>query len=45
MADGETKTLTKSQATRQAILHAAAGLFREKGYAAVSLRDIADAVE
>jgi AcrR family transcriptional regulator len=44
VADGETKTLTKSQATRQAILHAAAGLFREKGYAAVSLRDIADAV-
>ena len=44
MADGETKGPTKSQATRQAILHAAAGLFREKGYAAVSLRDIADAV-
>ncbi|HEX7758504.1 MAG TPA: TetR/AcrR family transcriptional regulator [Caulobacteraceae bacterium] len=44
MADGETKALTKSQVTRQAILHAAAGLFREKGYAAVSLRDIADTV-
>jgi AcrR family transcriptional regulator len=44
MADGETKTLPKSQATRQAILRAAAGLFRQKGYAAVSLRDIADAV-
>src|SRR5258706_4996060 len=44
VADGESKPLTKSQATRQAILHAAAGLFREKGYAAVSLRDIAHAV-
>jgi AcrR family transcriptional regulator len=44
MADGEAKALTKSQTTRQAILHAAAGLFREKGYAAVSLRDIAEAV-
>src|SRR5258706_14555586 len=44
VADGESKPLTKSQATRQAILHAAAGLFREKGYAAGSLRDIAHAV-
>ena len=46
MADGEDipRALSKSQVTRQLILQAAAGLFREKGYAAVSLRDIADAV-
>jgi AcrR family transcriptional regulator len=46
MADGEDtpKTLTKSQVTRRLILEAAARLFREKGYAAVSLRDIAQAV-
>jgi AcrR family transcriptional regulator len=35
---------SKSQATRRTILQAAAALFREKGYAAVSLRDIATAV-
>jgi TetR/AcrR family transcriptional regulator, cholesterol catabolism regulator len=46
MADGAAlpKPPTKSEATRQSILHAAAGLFREQGYAAVSLRDIAEAV-
>jgi len=46
MADGETlsRTPPKSQVTRRLILRAAAGLFREKGYAAVSLRDIALAV-
>lgn len=46
MADGEDlpRALSKSQVTRQLILQAAAGLFREKGYAAVSLRDIALAV-
>ncbi|MFI4974145.1 MAG: TetR/AcrR family transcriptional regulator [Caulobacterales bacterium] len=46
MADGEhlTKGLSKSQITRGLILEAAAGLFRQKGYAAVSLRDIAEAV-
>jgi AcrR family transcriptional regulator len=45
MADGEApKTPSKSQVTRRLILEAAAGLFREKGYAAVSLRDIAQAV-
>ena len=46
MADGAalSKPPSKSEATRQAILHAAAGLFRQRGYAAVSLRDIAEAV-
>ena len=46
MADGAAlpKPPSKSEATRQAILHAAAGLFRQRGYAAVSLRDIAEAV-
>jgi TetR/AcrR family transcriptional regulator, cholesterol catabolism regulator len=46
MADGASpaKTPSKSQATRRSILEAAAGLFRQKGYAAVSLRDIAQAV-
>jgi AcrR family transcriptional regulator len=46
MADGEDlpKALSKSRQTRRLILEAAAGLFRQKGYAAVSLRDIADAV-
>ena len=46
MADGAApaKTPSKSETTRRAILEAAAGLFRQKGYAAVSLRDIADAV-
>ncbi len=46
MADGEAlpKTISKSQTTRRLILEAAAGLFRQKGYAAVSLRDIAEAV-
>jgi AcrR family transcriptional regulator len=46
MADGAAlpKPPTKSEATRQSILHAAAGLFRQHGYAAVSLRDIAEAV-
>jgi len=46
MADGATpaKTPSKSEATRRAILQAAAGLFRQRGYAAVSLRDIAEAV-
>ena len=46
MADGAAlpKPPTKSEATRQSILHAAAGLFRQQGYAAVSLRDIAEAV-
>ena len=46
MADGEDlpRTLSKSQVTRRLILEAAARLFREKGYAAVSLRDIAQAV-
>ena len=38
------KAPSKSEVTRQAILHAAAGLFRERGYAAVSLRDIAEVV-
>jgi AcrR family transcriptional regulator len=38
------KPPSKSEATRQSILHAAAGLFRQQGYAAVSLRDIAEAV-
>jgi TetR/AcrR family transcriptional regulator, cholesterol catabolism regulator len=46
VADGAAlpKPPTKSEATRQSILHAAAGLFRQRGYAAVSLRDIAEAV-
>jgi len=46
VADGAAlpKPPSKSEATRQAILHAAAGLFRQRGYAAVSLRDIAEAV-
>jgi len=46
MADGAalSKPPSKSEVTRQAILHAAAGLFRERGYAAVSLRDIAEVV-
>jgi AcrR family transcriptional regulator len=46
MADGAAlpKPPSKSEATRRAILHAAAGLFRQRGYAAVSLRDIAEAV-
>ena len=46
MADGAAlpKTPSKSEVTRHAILEAAAGLFREHGYAAVSLRDIAEAV-
>jgi len=46
VADGAalSKPPSKSEATRQAILHAAAGLFRQRGYAAVSLRDIAEAV-
>jgi len=46
MADGEDlpRALSKSQVTRRLILEAAARLFREKGYAAVSLRDIAQAV-
>ena len=39
------KPPSKSQITRRLILEAAAGLFREKGYAAVSLRDIADVVK
>jgi TetR/AcrR family transcriptional regulator, cholesterol catabolism regulator len=38
------KPPSKSEVTRRAILEAAAGLFRQHGYAAVSLRDIADAV-
>jgi TetR/AcrR family transcriptional regulator, cholesterol catabolism regulator len=46
MADGAAlpKPPSKSEVTRQSILHAAAGLFRKRGYAAVSLRDIAEAV-
>jgi AcrR family transcriptional regulator len=46
VADGASllKPPSKSEATRQSILHAAAGLFRQRGYAAVSLRDIAEAV-
>ena len=39
-----TKGPSKSQLTRRLILEAAAGLFREHGYAGVSLRDIAEAV-
>jgi AcrR family transcriptional regulator len=39
-----TKGPSKSQVTRRLILEAAAGLFREHGYAGVSLRDIAEAV-
>ncbi|HZZ88400.1 MAG TPA: TetR/AcrR family transcriptional regulator [Caulobacteraceae bacterium] len=42
--DASPKPPSKSETTRQAILHAAAGLFRAHGYAAVSLRDIAEAV-
>jgi AcrR family transcriptional regulator len=38
------KPPSKSEATRRSILGAAAGLFRQHGYAAVSLRDIAAAV-
>jgi AcrR family transcriptional regulator len=41
MADGE--VLPKAQVTRRVILEAAAALFREKGYAEVSLREIAQA--
>jgi AcrR family transcriptional regulator len=46
MADGAalSKPPSKSEVTRRAILEAAAGLFRQGGYAAVSLRDIAEAV-
>jgi AcrR family transcriptional regulator len=46
MADGATlpKPPSKSEVTRRSILEAAAGLFRERGYAAVSLRDISEAV-
>ena len=46
MADGAAlpKSPTKSEITRRLILEAAAGLFRERGYASVSLRDIAEAV-
>jgi AcrR family transcriptional regulator len=46
VADGAAlpKPPSKSEATRQSILHAAAGLFRQRGYAEVSLRDIAEAV-
>jgi TetR/AcrR family transcriptional regulator, cholesterol catabolism regulator len=46
LADGAAlpKPPSKSEATRQSILHAAAGLFRQRGYAEVSLRDIAQAV-
>ena len=45
MADGEDipRALSKSQVTRRLILEAAAALFREKGYAEVSLREIAQA--
>ncbi len=42
MADGE--ALPKGEATRRLILESAARLFRERGYAEVSLRDIAQAV-
>jgi len=41
MADGS--ALPKAQITRRLILEAAAALFREKGYAEVSLREIARA--
>ncbi len=46
MADGEDppRAPSKSQTTRRLVLEAAARLFREKGYAAVSLRDIAHTV-
>jgi TetR/AcrR family transcriptional regulator, cholesterol catabolism regulator len=46
MAEGDDlpKSPSKSQVTRRLILEAAARLFREKGYAAVSLREIAQAV-
>jgi len=43
MADGE--ALPKAQVTRRLILEAAAALFREKGYAEVSLREIAQAAK
>lgn len=35
----------RAQATRRRILDAAAGLFREKGYAAVAMRDVARATQ
>ncbi len=38
-----TASKSKAEATRQRVLDAAARLFREHGYAAVSLRDIAEA--
>src|SRR5271154_5122899 len=41
MAEGG--SLPKAQITRRLILEAAAALFREKGYAEVSLREIAQA--
>jgi AcrR family transcriptional regulator len=46
MADGEDipRALSKSRVTRRLILEGAARLFRQRGYAAVSLRDIAEAV-
>jgi AcrR family transcriptional regulator len=46
MADVEApaRPPSKSQVTRRLILEAAAGQFRQRGYAAVSLRDIAEAV-
>ena len=46
MADGAafSKPPSKSEVTRRSILEAAAGLFRQRGYAAVSLRDIAESV-
>jgi AcrR family transcriptional regulator len=45
MADGASLPKpAKSELTRRAILEAAARLFRQRGYAAVSLRDIAEAV-
>jgi AcrR family transcriptional regulator len=42
MADGE--AVPKAQVSRRLILEAAAALFRRKGYAEVSLREIAQAV-
>jgi AcrR family transcriptional regulator len=42
MADGSGPS--KAQLTRRLILEAAAGLFRQQGYAGVSMRDIAGAV-
>jgi AcrR family transcriptional regulator len=46
VADGKAlpSALSKSALTRRRILEAAAGLFRRQGYAAVSMRDIAEAV-